>query len=965
MKDPYHLCIRFFLFLSIFLLIYNSNANELNEQEKITFYNSKVRPLLETNCIKCHSEENEIEGGLELTSREKILDGGNYGPAVSLENPDESFILEMVGYGKETAQMPPDGKLDDSLLQVFYEWIKLGLPFPTERIENQSNIHLRDNYWAYKPIERPEIPKVKNSEWIKNPIDAFILNKLESHGFIPAPPANKLSLIRRIYYDLTGLPPSPDAIAAFVNNGETDSYGKLIDKLLKSPRYGEKWGRHWLDLVRYAETNGYERDSDKPYVWRYRDYVISAFNKDKPYNEFILEQLAGDELDTVTTDSIIATGFHRLGVWDDEPANRKLAKYDYLDDIVSTTGQVMLGMTIGCARCHDHKIDPISTRDYYSFLAFFHEIIPHNRGTLVDIGSPEQQAERDRQILEKRLADEQFQNQLYPLQENIKIELSKLTQEPIASEIHQSPIKDLTYRFYHIPMENIPNNLESLDIIADGNVFNNLITLAPASRKKYIGLVFEGKLTVPEESTYTFHVNLQGSCRLIINEYQVANLIGNRDLEVTLKSGELSIRIEYINKDSDKPQLSILWSGPNFEKQALTTTSSIDLGKLINTYKEKIESNESLKTLVEKYHQVRKQRDERRRKPVPYEHHALAITEGKPTPTHILRRGNPSLIGREVNPAFPSILNQTSVEIPQEYQNEKSSGKRRVIAEWIASDDNPLTARVMVNRIWHYHFGRGIVRSTNDFGLLGSKPTHPELLDWLASEFISSGWSMKDLHKLIMSSNTYQMSAQNNPDYLQHDANNDTFWRFDMRRLTAEEIRDTVLLVTGNLNLKMGGRSIFTEVSQEVLATASRPGNAWGKSPPDEANRRSVYAKIKRSLLVPILNQFDQADTDSSCPIRFSTTVPTQSLTMLNSKFYNEQAVAFANRMRWEGGVTVEDQVEFGLRMVLCREPNKSEIQRALQFISELQEFENINSEVALNRFALLALNLNEFVYLD
>ena len=965
MKDPYHLCIRFLLFLSIFLIIYNSNADEISEKEKINFYISKVRPLLETHCLKCHGAEEQIEGGLDLTSRDKILVGGNYGPAVTLEKPDESFILEMVGYGKETAQMPPDGKLDDSLLQVLYDWIKIGIPYPTSKIENQSNIHTKNEYWAYKPLKRPTIPEVIDSDWVKNPIDAFILSKLESHSFSPAPPTNKVSLIRRVYYDLTGLPPSPEAIAAYVNNNDIDSYEKLIDKLLKSPRYGEKWGRHWLDLVRYAETNGYERDSDKPYVWRYRDYVIKAFNTDKPYNEFIKEQLAGDELETVTTDSIIATGFHRLGVWDDEPADRKLAKYDYLDDIVSTTGQVMLGMTIGCARCHDHKIDPISTRDYYSFLAFFHDIIPHNRGTLADIGTPEQQAERDRKIREKRLAEEQFQNKLYPIQENIKIELSKHIEEPIAPEIKQSPIRNLTYRFYHIPMEDIPDNFDRFDLIADGSIFSNLLSLVPASRKKYIGLVFEGMLTVPEDATYTFHVNLQGECRLIIDEYKIADLIGERELEVTLNSGQVSIRIEYINKDLDKPKLSILWSGLNFEKQPLSTTTSIDFGKLLNTHKEKIESNDSLKSLVDEYNKVRKQRDERRRQRVLYDHHALAISEGEPTPTHILRRGNPHLVGREVKPAFPSSLNPSPVNISRKEEEAKSSGKRRVIAEWIASDENPLTARVMVNRVWHYHFGRGIVRTTNDFGKLGTQPTHPDLLDWLASEFIASGWRMKTLHKLIMTSNTYQMSSQSNPEYILQDANNDIFWRFDMRRLTAEEIRDTVLLITGNLNLKMGGRSIFTDVPEEVLATASRPGNAWGKSSPDEANRRSIYVKIKRSLLVPILNQFDQADTDSSCPVRFSTTVPTQSLTMLNSKFYNEQAVAFANRMRWEGGVTVEDQVQFGLRMVLCREPNKSETQRALQFINELQEYENLTPEVALNRFALMALNLNEFVYLD
>ncbi|RKU31746.1 hypothetical protein C6497_00930 [Candidatus Poribacteria bacterium] len=965
MEEQNHLCICFILFLSIFLLIFNTNANEIGEEEKITFYKTKVKPLLETHCLKCHSAEKEIEGGLELTSRDNILIGGNYGPAVNLEIPDESFILEMVGYGQDNAQMPPDGKLDDSLLQILYDWIKIGIPYPTHSTKNQPFIQSSNTYWAYKPLERPSIPEVIDNEWVKNPIDAFILSTLESNGFSPAPPANKLSLIRRVYYDLTGLPPTPDAIAAFINNNESDSYGQLLDKLMKSPRYGEKWGRHWLDLVRYAETNGYERDSDKPYVWRYRDYVIKAFNTDKPYNEFVIEQLAGDELDTVTTDSIIATGYHRLGVWDDEPADRKLAKYDYLDDIVSTTGQVMLGMTIGCARCHDHKIDPISTSDYYSFLAFFHDIIPHNRGTLADIGTPEQQAERDKQLLEKQLAEEQFQNQLYPLQENIKIELSKHIEIPIAPEVQQSPIMDLTYRFYHIPKEDNPDNLESLDYIAEGKIFSNLITLSPASRKRYIGLVFNGILTVPEDSTYTFHIDLQGSCRLIIDGYKVADLIGQRELEVPLNSGKVSVRIEYINKDLDKPKLSILWSGTNFEKQPLSTTTSINFGKLLNTHKEKIESNESLKNLVEAYNKLRKQQDESRRHRIPYDHQALAISEGEQTPTHILRRGNPHLLGRVVKPAFPSSLNPPDVNIAPKVKGAKSSGKRRVIAEWIASDENPLTARVMVNRIWHYHFGRGIVRSTNDFGKLGTQPTHPELLDWLASEFISSGWRIKTLHKLIMSSNTYQMSSQKKPDYLQHDANNDTFWRFNMRRLTAEEIRDTVLLVTGNLNLKMGGRSVFTDVPEEVLATASRPGNAWGKSPPDEANRRSVYVKVKRSLLVPILNQFDQADTDSTCPVRFSTTVPTQSLTMLNSKFYNEQAVAFANRMRWEGGVTVEDQVQFGLRMVLCREPDTSETKRALKFINELQEYENLSPEVALNRFALLALNLNEFVYLD
>lgn len=958
-------CFLATVFLCVLASLNLCYANDLTDAEKVEFFNSQVKPILQKNCFQCHGGGDEVEGGLQLTSREKILEGGNYGPVVSLENPADSFLLEMVGYTQKTAQMPPDGRLDDADLEILAKWINLGLPYSVQDIDVQPIPKTTSDYWAYRPLKRPQVPSVNTSEWVNNPIDAFILAKLDAHGLTPAAPASKLTLIRRVYYDLTGLPPSPEAVEAFLNNTAPDAYEKLIDKLLKSPRYGEKWGRHWLDLVRYAETNGYERDGDKPYVWRYRDYVIDAFNQDKPYDQFIKEQLAGDELDTVTAETIIATGYHRLGVWDDEPADRKLARYDYIDDIISTTGQVMLGMTIGCARCHDHKIDPISTRDYYSLLAFFHDIIAHNRGPLADIGTPEQQSERDRQLAEKRLAEEQFQDELYPIQETIKIELAKTHTEPIADNIPLSPMRELTYRSYRATFEQFPNNFDGLKPASEGRLFNNLFSLTPASRGKNVGLVFQGTLQVPEDATYTFHINLRGACRLILNGYQAAELIGARDIEITLSAGDVPIRLEYFNKDLDKPQLEVSWSRPNFDKQPLSTNTKVNFDELLKTHAERIETKAPLKALVDKYKEVKKQRDERRRQRVHYDHQALAISEGEQTPTHILRRGNPHLVGREVKPAFPVVLNPPAVDMPTVPEDTKSSGKRRVFAEWVASVENPLTARVMVNRIWQHHFGRGIVRSTNDFGKFGTPPTHPELLDWLASEFIASGWRLKTMHKLIMTSNAYRMSAQSNPEFIKRDANNNLFWRFNMRRLTAEEIRDTVLWMTGKLNFKMGGPSIFPELPKEVLATASRPGHVWGKSPPDEANRRSVYVKVKRSLLVPILNQYDQADTDSTCPVRFSTTVPTQSLTMLNGKFINDQALAFANRMRWEGGVTVEDRVRFGLQLVLCREPESSEVQQALTFMQELQQHEGVSPEVALDRFALLALNLNEFIFLD
>ena len=964
MLHSYQFFFRFFVILCVLTFLNVSHAEKSSEEEKLEFYKTKVKPILTEKCLKCHGGGTEIHGGLELTSREKILEGGHYGPAVSLKKPTDSFLLEMVGYGQETAQMPPGDRLDDESLEILAKWIKLGLPYPAQDIDAETTLQNDSDYWAYRPLERPQVPSVHSSEWVKNPIDAFILSKLERQGFNPAEPVSKLSLIRRVYYDLTGLPPSPEAVEAFVNNASPDAYEILIDELLKSQRYGEKWGRHWLDLVRYAETNGYERDSDKPYVWRYRDYVIEAFNKDKPYDEFLKEQLAGDELDSVTPEKIIATGYHRLGVWDDEPADRKLARYDYLDDIVSTTGQVMLGMTIGCARCHDHKIDPISTKDYYSILSFFHDIVPHNRGTLVDIGTPEQQAERDRLLTDKRIAEEKFKDQLFSIQEKIKIEIAKIHPDPIDPDTVVSPIRELTYRFYRSTSEQFPNDFDVLAPSAEGRLFSNLFSLAPASRKKNIGLVFEGTLQVPSDAIYTFHIKLKGECRLILNGLKAADLIGERNVEIALKQGDSSICLEYFNKDLDNPQLDVMWTGPNFKNLPLSTKATLNFDKLLKTHTELFNANAPLKALVDKYNEVKKRRDERRRQRVPYEHHALAISESGKTPTHILRRGNPHLIGREVKPAFPAVLNSVTVEIPPLPKGVKSSGKRRVFAEWVASAENPLTARVMVNRIWQHHFGRGIVRTTNDFGQFGTTPTHPELLDWLASEFIASGWRVKVMHKLIMTSNTYLMSSQNNTRYIQQDPNNNLFWRFNMRRLSAEEIRDSVLRISGKLNLKMGGPSVFPEIPKEVLATSSRPGAVWGKSSPDEANRRSIYVKVKRSLLVPILNQFDQANTDSTCPVRFSTTVPTQSLTMLNGKFINDQAIALANRIRLEGGESTAERVQFGLRLVLCREPAPAEIQKALTFIQELQR-EDVSSEVALERFALLALNLNEFIFLD
>lgn len=970
-----------------------------------------------------------------------------------------------------------------------------------------GNSNSETDYWAYQPVELPALPTVKNSDWIKNPIDAFILSRLEKANLSPAKPASKQALIRRVYYDLTGLPPSPQAVENFLNTTDPQAYEKLIDQLLDSEQYGEKWGRHWLDLVRYAETNGYERDSNKPFAWRYRDYVIESFNKDKPYDQFIREQLAGDLLDQPTAETITATGFYRLGIWDDEPADRRLARYDYLDDIVSTTGQVMLGIPMGCVRCHDHKADPISIEDYYSFLAFFHDIAPHSNSPLADIGTPEQKQIYKAKVEEKKLTQEKLQDQIFKHEEELK-QIFAPNESDIDST--QTNLVNLEYRFFRHTWDALPKDFDQLKPETQGEIATNRFSLRPASRQKAIGLVFEGQLRVPTNGKYTFYLDSIGGSRLWVDGKKVTELEtskgGCHQGAISLNSGYVPIRLDYFNRNQESPYLRVYWSKtgsakkylsdeviilpdarsqgqiwaytfeqpnsdwfksefdhtewavgaggfgtnstPNavvrtkwntsgiwmrkkieldklpkqielnihhdeeaqvyvngtkilhrrghvthYQRQLLKSNQRspfrvgnniiavhcsqtgggqyIDIGlvakpihvkfdDLLRKYAKEIESADDLQKKVEAYHQVRKKRDDMRKNKIPYPYMALAVEDKGVSEVHILRRGNPQLVGDQVAPAVPAILKRG-----KEIEIEHPSTKRRVIADWIASSENPLTSRVIVNRIWQHHFGRGLVRSSNDFGQFGQKPTHPDLLDWLAHQLVLSQWKLKSLHRIIMTSNAYKMSAQRNEHAMISDPLNDLFWRFDMRRLSAEEIRDSVLSVAGNLNLKQGGPSIFPELPEEVLATSSQPNRVWGYSPPEEANRRSIYVKVKRSLLVPILNQFDMADTDSTCAVRFVTTVPTQSLTMLNGKFINQQAQDFARRIRQHGGSTLTQQLKYGLELVLSRQPSNEEIHWANGFIETLVNDEQVKLDIALDRFALLALNLNEFIFLD
>ncbi|RUL83388.1 PSD1 and planctomycete cytochrome C domain-containing protein [Tautonia sociabilis] len=796
------------------------------------FFVESVRPILERSCFRCHGGAGKTRGGLDLTTRAGVLKGGDLGPAIDVEEPSASLLLEAIRY--EGLEMPPTGKLDQADLDILTRWVELGAPYDEEHSspapapeEDDEAISEEDRqFWSFQPVRRPEVPSVHRQDWVRDPIDAFILRGLEEAGLEPAPEASRETLIRRLSSDLLGLPPTPEEVEAFVENDSPLAYEELVDRLLSSPHYGERWGRHWLDVVRFAETNSFERDNDKPAAWRYRDYVIESFNEDKPYDRFVREQLAGDELEDASAESIIATGFYRLGAWDDEPTDRLQARFDELDDIITTTAQAFLGLTINCARCHDHKIDPIPQRDYYRFLAFVANLKPYSYDPshiLTEIASDEERAEHDRLQQDRERREAEINAALAPIEARL--------------------------------LESVP----------------------------------EPRRSMLKEGTFE-------------QRRHVLDGIAERDLSPE----ELSSYRELIRQWQEIP-------------------------------------------------------------PVPPLPTALSAREPGPEApeTFVLIRGSAHAPGDPVSPGFPEVLGAPDPVFETPTEGAASSGRRRALADWIASEENPLTARVMVNRVWHYHFGRGIVRTPNDFGFQGAMPTHPELLDWLAAEFMAGGWRLKPLHKRIVMSSTYRMSSKGNPEALADDPTNDLLWRFDLRRLSAEEIRDAMLAVTGVLNPKMGGPGFYSRIPKAYLAGQSRPGAGWGDSPAEERARRSVYIHVKRSLVTPILASFDAADTDFSCPVRFATTQPTQALSTLNGELLHEQAAALADRVRQEAGPESDDRVRRALALVLCREPTADEVARGVGFMEALRSEDGVEPDRAFELFCLMALNLNEFIYID
>jgi len=869
------------------------------------------------------------------------------------------------------------------------------------------------DWWAYQPLSRPAPPPVKDAGWVRSPIDAFILAGLEQRGLRPAPAADRHTLLRRITYDLTGLPATQDEIDAFLADTSPDAYEKVVDRLLRSPQYGVKWAQHWLDVVRYAETDGYERDSKKPFVWRYRDWVIDSLNDDMPYGDFVTKQLAGDELPDAKVADYVATGFYRLGIWDDEPTDRPQHRYDVLDGIADTAARSTLAISMGCARCHDHKKDPLPQTDYHSFLGYFENIAPYNKQSQTvpadDAKTRYESAAAEFAVVSRRCRDE----------------LMRVARERVAAKV--ATPADRAPRVIARYDGDVASATELLDSIGDqGGEVHGQVVQVPG--RKGQALRFDGDdfcripRVVQDSFTVTFYVRsdqpgrgnardkrwftgtglVDGEVPGIVDDWGVSWIAdgviaagtGRPEKFVASSSGYNDGEWHHVafTRDRQSGKFALFVDGqPAGEntgsKRSLTTPEDLVIGRPrpggegfrgdldeLTFYDRALTAAEVAALALDLPGGVAAapaiedttafKQLSRLRAPEYETVEILAVREhGRDAPAPVVRlRGNVHARGPQVELGVPSMLGAAELFAPE--PTKRSSGRRLALTKWITSTSNRMTWRVIANRVWQHHFGRGIVRSSNDFGRLGDRPTHPGLLDWLACEVLERGQSLKDMHRLIVRSSAYRMSSQADERALAEDPLNHSFWRFNRRRLTAEEIRDSILAVNGTLNLERGGPSVYPKLPQAVLDTASRPGAAWGRSSPEQAARRSIFVHVKRSLPEPLLASFDRADTDSSCPVRFATVQPTQALSMLNGDFANVQAELFAQRLRREA-TGLRARLARGLELVSQRPARDADIARLMSLAADLERDFDRSEEQALQRCCLVLLNCNEFLFVD
>jgi len=690
-------------------------------------------------------------------------------------------------------------------------------------------------HWAFVPPKHPALPKVKEKAWVRNPIDTFILAALEADELRHAPEADRATLARRLSLDLTGLPPNKKELETFLADRAPDAYERYVDRLLESPHYGERWGQHWLDLARYADTDGFEFDQVRPDAWRYRDWVISALNRDMPYDAFVRLQMAGDEVAPDDPSAFVATGFHRCYPDMVDLNDQGLRRQNALNDITETTGLAFLGLTLGCARCHDHKFDPLPQTDFFQLQAFF---TPARFRDDYPIASAAERTEYERALRAWEAAVAEVQAELIRLESPARAKLAPGDPPGLNDEMVAA---------FHKP---------------------------EADRS-------------PAEA------------RMVFDALAKDRRVKAQALEGALDKGTAATRRDLLARLA-----KLKGAAPSALPQA----------------------------------------------------RGLEESGTKAPPTFLLKRGEYGAQGPEVTPAFPVVLRTSKSQSPSIQPTAHSTGRRRALAEWLTSPEHPLTARVLVNRLWQHHFGRGIVATPSDFGTMGEEPSHPELLDWLATELAAQGWSLKAMHRLMVTSATYRQSSRVDAAALAADPENSLLWHHARQRLDGEALRDALLAVSGRLNPALGGPPVFPELPAE-LTKLSNKGAVWPVSPRrEDRDRRSVYVFVRRNLRYPFFEAFDRPDTNASCARRAVTTIAPQALTLLNSALANEASRTLADRIESEAGPLREAQVERAYWLTFARAPDAREQRLAAAYL---------DAGGTLRHFCLALLNANEFLYVE
>ena len=838
----------------------------------------KVGDLFAFNCLVCHGKRKQ-EGGLDLRTVAAMQKGGKTGPALVPGKAAESLLVKRIKndemptrVGRSEFSVKPVSETELGLIQ---SWIDAGAPEPPRRPmlqgEGKSLAAADRNWWSFQPPKRPPIPQVKadHQVQVRNPIDAFLLAKLEKAGVGFAPEADRTTLLRRLYFDLTGLPPTPAEIDAFLNDEKPGAYERLVGRLLDSPRYGERWGQHWLDAAGYSESDGGDNfDPVRTEFHLYRDYVIRAINNDKPYDRFLLEQIAGDELEDylhakeftpALADNLIATGFLRTCV---DPTDRPVHNYppdrsQVLADTVQVVDSALLGLTLGCARCHSHKYNPLSHKDYYAFSAIFAAAY-----TPLDWRTPKQrlaelgnQAERDSAQSKNDAIDKEI--------------------APIKAKV-EALAKSFEPRLYQKKLDQLPEAIR------------NDVKIA---------------LEIAEEK--------RSPIQKYLNE---------------------KLGAHFAPKDEE-----LLAAFPEYQEKA-------------NRWRAEITQLEAKKIVLTKAR-------------------ALTDTEAEAEPYYLLTRGEAYHRGGEVPPDVPEVFyeGKSPLAVAPPWPGAPSTGRRLAFARWLTRPDHPLTARVFVNRVWQEHFGTGVVATPDDFGKTGAAPTHPELLDWLANEFVSEGWSMKRLHKLIVTSAAYRQSSRKSPELAAADPRGELLGRFPYRRLDAEAIHDSILAIAGSINLAMYGPAAEVVVDPE--------GQVVAKDAP-EHRRRGVYMLHRRSQPLTVIDTFDAPRMTINCLKRRGSTVASQALLMLNSEWILAQAERTAARLRDEAGTDPARQVDLAYRLVFARPPRPDELKKAIEFLDGQARVRandvktpnaaiGASAQLALADFCQVLLNAPEFLYVD